>query len=689
MNFIELCTRRPVAISMVTLAVLLFGFVSQSRLEVTLLPDLSYPTLTIRTELPGAAPEEIETLLAKPIEEAAGVIRNVRRVTSVSQAERSDVRLEFNWGTKMDFAVLDVREKLDALELPKESKRPVVLRFDPSEDPILRYGLRLASGQARADEATLKRLRRVAEDEIQKPLEGVDGVAAVKISGGLEDEVQVQVDLARLAQYDLTLERVAQRLAAENANISGGRVEQGAASYLVRTLNQFRSLDEMRETVLVARPDRSIYLRDVATVRSGFKEREAIIRIAGEEAVEIAVYKEGDGNTVSVAERARKRLEELGKRLPPEMKLEVLYDQSHFIREAIAEVRTAALEGGLLAILVLYLFLRNPWTTAIVAVAIPISVIATFNLMYGWGLSLNIMSLGGIALAIGMLVDDAIVVLENIHSRHEQGLPLKEAAIAGTREVAGAVTASTLTTVAVFFPMVFVQGIAGQLFADQALVVSGTLMFSLVVSITLIPMLATRADRSRAVKPASPVLTEGAPWRLKLSRSRFALLETAPAALAWPFVQLFRGIGFAGGWLLNPMATAWLRGFAAFERAYLRLLDRSLEHRGTVLGIAAALFFGSLALLPFVGVELLPPFNQGEFRAEVRLPPGTPLERTDATLRDLSLGLSKDEAVQGKLQANYTVAGTGNRLDANTETGGENVGNVNLVLAPGAFDAED
>ncbi len=692
MNLIEFCTRRPVAISMLTFAVLLFGMVSQSRLELTLLPDLSYPTLTIRTELPGAAPEEIETLLSKPIEEAVGIIRNVRQVRSSSAAERSDVTLEFNWGTAMDFAVLDVREKIDALELPKESKRPIVLRFDPSQDPIMRYGLALKGGEngagATADESSLKRLRRIAEDLVQKPLEGVDGVAAVKISGGLEDEIQVLVDLGKLAQFQLTLEQVEQRLRVENANISGGRVEQGASSYLVRTLNQFKSLDEMRETILVARSDRSIYLRDVAEVRAGFKEREAIIRLDGFEAVEISLYKEGDGNTVGIAERIQSRIEQLQKQLPPDIGIRPLYDQSVFIRQAVKEVLQAALEGGLLAVLMLYLFLRNAWTTAIVAVVIPVSVIGTFNVMYGSGLSLNIMSLGGIALAIGLLVDDAIVVLENIHRQREKGLPLREAAVVGTRQVAGAVTASTLTNVAVFFPMVFVQGIAGQLFADQALVVSAALMFSLIVSLTLIPMLVSRGARERPVTEATPVVEGRGRWRTGVSRTRYALLESLPSALIWPFVQLLRLVGFALGAVLRPMAAGWQRGFSAVERSYMPLLRWSLAHRVAVLLMATALFVVSLALLPRIGVELIPPFNQGEFRAEIRMPPGTALERTDAALQDIARTLRADEEVMDWLVASYTVAGTGNRLDANPEIGGDNAGTVNIVLKSDAFSRE-
>lgn len=686
MNLVELCTRRPVAISMLTFAVLLFGLVSQSRLEVTLLPDLSYPTVTVRTELSGAAPEEIETLLSKPIEEAVGVIRNLRQVRSVSLAERSDVTLEFNWGTQMDFAVLDVREKLDALQLPKEALRPVVLRFDPSQDPVMRYALAIQSDtQGAIDEAALKRLRRVAEDVVQKPLEGVDGVAAVKISGGLEDEVQVLVDLDRLSQFNLTLEQVAQRLGAENANISGGRVEQGAASYLVRTLNQFVSLDELADTILTTLGDRPVHVHDIAQVRAGFQEREAIIRIGGEEAVEIALYKEGDGNTVGVAQNVKRRIEQLSKQLPPDITLKPIYDQSVFIRQAIDEVKSAAMEGGLLAIFILFLFLRHAWTTLIIAIAIPVSVIATFNLMYGAGLSLNIMSLGGIALAIGMLVDDAIVVLENIHRYHEQGLPMHEAAVRGTREVAGAVTASTLTTVAVFFPMVFVEGIAGQLFADQALVVTGALLCSLVVSLTLIPMLATRGVLPRTVTTARAVTHEGGRLRRGASALRYGTFELIPSMLLWPIVQVTR----AGSWLLSrllqPLASGWQSLFHGLETRYVPALRWSLRHRGSVLLAATLLFAATLALLPRIGVELIPPFNQGEFSAEIQLPPGTALERTDALLQDVARPLAGDP----RLHAAYTVAGTGNRLDANPEAGGENIGAVNIVLAPGAFDAED
>lgn len=687
MNLIQLCARRPVAVSMVVLAILLFGLVSLSRLPVTLLPDLSYPTATVRTELPGAAPSEVETLLSKPIEEALGVIKGVRQVRSVSRPGQSDVTLEFEWGTVMDYAVLDVREKLDVLELPDEALRPVVLRFDPSEDPVLRLGLAFKHEQGKTHataEADLKRLRRVAEDIIQKPLESVNGVAAVKISGGLEDEVQVLVDLNKMASLGLTLEEIAGRLKAENANISGGRIDEGSASYLVRTLNQFQNLDEIRDTIITARSDRPIYVRDIAEVRSGFKEREAIIRIDGEEAVEIALYKEGDGNTVKVAQVVLGRIEQLRKSLDSDLELRGLYDQSIFIQQAIDSVSSSALYGGMLAVLVLYLFLCNAWATAVVSLTIPATVIASFNVMYGLGISLNIMSLGGIALAIGMLVDTAIVILENIARKREQGLTPLQAAETGTLEMVGAVTASTLTSVAVFFPMVFVEGIAGQLFADQAIVVSTALILSLIFGITLIPMLAARARAQSAVVPAAPVVQGGGMLRRRLSRARWFVFEVMAVWLVRPFVWVLRAIAWVLGAIFRPMATLWGRGFARLETRYADALSWVLQRRGIVVGTALALFGLSLLQASRLDVELIPPFNQGEFQAELSFAPGTPLARTDALVTELSRQLIGDE----RLSANYSVAGTGNRLDANAESGGENFGTLNLVLKPSAFSSE-
>ncbi len=445
MRLIELAPDRRVTILMAVLGIVVFGFVSLGRLKVNLLPDLSYPTITIRTELTGAAPQEIENLLSKPIEEAVGIIKNVRQVRSVSRSGQSDVILEFTWGTDMDFASVDVREKLDILELPLEAVRPVLLRFDPAGEPIMRLGLVDESGsaaRAASPETRLKALRRLAEDQLKNDLEAIEGTAAVKVSGGLEDEIQVLVDQGKLAQLGIQIEQVAARIRAENVNLSGGRLEQGSQRFLVRTINEFQNVDEIRNAIVAAPDGRNVYLRDIATVVRGYKEREAVTRVNGAESVELAIYKEGDANTVLIASRVKSSLEDIRESLPPGVELMTVYDQSAFIADAIDQVRSAAVLGGLLAILVLYAFMRDVRATLAIGLTIPVSIIGTFVLMYASDITLNIMSLGGIALAVGLLVDNSIVVLENIVRKKEGGHGILKAAREGTTEVASAVVPS-------------------------------------------------------------------------------------------------------------------------------------------------------------------------------------------------------------------------------------------------------
>ena len=306
-RLIEIATERRVTIAMLMVAIVLFGMVSLSRLKLNLLPDISYPTLTVRTELTGAAPAEIENLLTKPIEESVGVVRNVRVVRSVSRSGQSDVTIEFLWGTDMDIAGVDVREKLDVLQLPLEASRPLLLRFDPSSEPIMRIGLlqKQEESGGLASEEDLKALRRLAEDRVKTDLEAQEGTAAVKVSGGLEDEIQVRVDQQKLSQLGIGIDEIAARIRAENVNLSGGRLEEGNQRFLVRTLNEFQSVDEFRDAIIGYVAGRPVYLRDVASVARGFKEREAITRVRGQESVELAVYKEGDANTGQVARRRR------------------------------------------------------------------------------------------------------------------------------------------------------------------------------------------------------------------------------------------------------------------------------------------------------------------------------------------------------------------------------------------------
>lgn len=524
-------TRRPVAIAMVVAAVAVFGWVSYERLPLNLMPDISYPTLTVRTEYPGTAPEEVENLISRPAEQALGVVGNLVGVSSVSRAGLSDVILEFGWNTNMDQAIQTVRENLDRVGLPEGVQKPLILRYDPTLDPIMRIGL-YGSDDMFA-------MRRVAEEEIKRTLESLSGVAAARVRGGLEEEIWVELKETQLASVGLSISDVNRRLQEENVNLAGGNLIEGQTQYLVRTLNEFRGIEEMSDLVVGHKNGVDIKLRDVGRVVKTHKEREILTRVNGRESVEIDIFKEADANIVAVAQKVRDRLsgtkeqqeyvaklqagtldaqkdgkdltadqlrqaqakramerrqmtDFLAYSLPEGMQVDLLSDQSKFVQSAIDEVKDSAIIGGILALLIIYIFLENIWHTLIVGVSLPLSVVAAFAPMNLFGVSLNIMSLGGLALGIGMLVDDSIVVLESIFRCREQGDDMVTAAVRGTGEVGGAVLSSTLTTVAVFFPMVFVEGIAGQVFGDMALVVVFSVMASLAAALYLVPMLASR-----------------------------------------------------------------------------------------------------------------------------------------------------------------------------------------------------
>lgn len=568
MSLVDLAIRRPVTITMLVLAVFIFGYVSFERLDVNLLPDISYPSLTVRTEYEGAAPEEVENLVSRRIEEVVGVIGGLVEVSSVSRAGVSDVVLEFDWDTDMNLAIMDVRERVDRVFLPDGAERPLLLRYNPQLDPIIRLGL---SGE------DLTMLRDMAEWELKRQLETIPGVASVRIKGGLEEEIQVEIDEAQLTRLGLTFQQINQRLAAENINQAGGRLKEGEEELLVRAVNEFQTVEEIGE-IIITRPNGApVKLKDVATVRRFHKERKTITRINGKESVELALFKEADANTVTVARMIKDRLGNVkgavgdqdedkqndrtsdGGRtivsaLPEGASLHIISDQSRFIEGAIDEVLNTAIQGGVLAILVLFLFLRSVKSTMIIGAAIPVSVLMTFTLMFFSGTTLNIMSLGGLALGIGMLVDNAIVVLESIFRCREEGDDILEAARRGASEVGMAVTASTLTTIAVFFPIVFVKGIAGQIFTDQALTVTFALMASLAVALTFIPMLASREGGAKGVS--------GSGLWVQAVYHRFRNLppDDRPAVAGWFFRTAGRDMG---QWFMHMFpGLAWFKTVA-------------------------------------------------------------------------------------------------------------------------------
>ena len=706
MNLVEFATRRRVTVAMVTLTFVLFGLIALRELKVNLLPDLSYPTLTVRTEYTGAAPAEIETLITEPVEEAVGVVKNLRKLKSISRTGQSDVVLEFAWGTNMDQASLEVRDKLDVLRLPLESKAPVLLRFNPSTEPVMRLVLTVPDKVSGSEQAELMRLRRYADNELKKKLEPVDGVAAVKVAGGLQDEVQVYVDADKLAQLNLSASLVVDRLRQENVNISGGRIEEGSERYLVRTVNQFSNLDQMRDLLVTTLAGVPVRLRDVATVTQGYKEREAVIRFKGHEAVELAIYKEGDANTVAAADAVKKMLARLQKsaagsgmgapgakaRQTPALQpgsymidgiaVQTIEDQSKFINSALHEVKVEAGIGGFLSILIIFFFLRDGWSTFVIGLSLPVSIIATFFFMDRLGLSLNVMSLAGLALATGMVVDDSIVVLESIAKARERGLGILAAAIAGTREVSMAVVASTLTTVAVFFPLVFVQGVAGQLFKDQALTVSIALLISLIVSLTLIPMLSSikaKAPMSFAPEDAPPAWEpSNAPGRVLARVGRFGRKAVGLGVYAGSLAVVSggRGFGRTGGNWLAKLGEFILIPYEKAAAFYHRKLPKALERPWVILGSAALAFVAAMGVALTLGTDLIPQLAQDRFEMTAKLPPGTQLRETDALVRAVQLAHDGDKDIE----ALYGVSGTGTRLDANPTESGENVAKLSVVL---------
>ena len=738
MSLIELATRRRVTVAMATVTLVLFGFIALFDLKVNLLPDLSYPTLTVRTEYVGAAPAEIETLVSEPIEQAVGVVKNLRKLKSVSRTGQSDVVLEFAWGTDMDQASLEVRDKLELLQLPLEVKPPVLLRFNPSTQPIMRLAIAASSAQATPQE--LMNLRRYAEETLKRRLEPVPGVAAVKVGGGLEDEVQVLIDQNKLAQLNLDINVVVQRLQQENVNISGGRIEEGSQRYLVRTVNQFANLQQMRDMLITTLNGVPIHLRDVATVEQGNKEREAIIRIGSAEAVEVALYKEGDANTVAVADAIKQALRDMeretaprtpgaegGRRGPPQvatvpgqytvdgLTMRTVEDQSVFIGSALSEVQKEAVMGGLFAILIIFFFLRDGWSTFVISLSLPVSIIATFFFMGQLDLSLNVMSLAGLALATGMVVDDSIVVLENIAKAREKGLGVLEAAIVGTKEVGMPVVATTLTTVAVFLPLVFVEGVAGQLFRDQALTVSIALLISMVIALTLIPMLSSlkatapmsfpAESEPGSVRPPRSFAEAGqrfaAPYTSMVVRRPGALgaivgglaaLVFAPFKLLWWALTFLTLLAVRAGLLVWRGFTTFvlpaiakvgefvLRPYDAAAESYRRrILPAALRNPTLVLGSAGVAFLLSLGMATTLGTDLIPQLAQDRFDMTAKLPAGTQLQDTDRLVAAVQGQFDGDD----RIKALFGVSGTGTRLDANPTESGENIARVSIVLGQG------
>jgi len=510
MGLPEFSTRRPVTTIMIVLAIVLFGFISLSMLPQELFPPITYPKLTVATVYANAAPEEIETLITKPVEEAVGTVSGLRRIKSISKEGISLVIAEFGWNENMDFASLRVREKIDLIKerLPRDAGEPLVMKYNPFERPIMM--LSVTGERSPADIREITRL--IIKDNLEK----VEGVASASISGGLEREILVEIDQARLYAQDVPIMDVVHAITNANLNYPAGTIKESFYEYLVRTLGEFEHIDEIEKIpVKTFKKDESYYipeelrdkgissganlvlLKDVATVYDTYKERTSYSRHNGQENVSISIQKQAQTNTLRVVNRVKNALKLLEKEIPDDIYIEIAEDQSKFIKDSINGVRDAAMIGGILVFIVLYLFLRNLKSSLIVTFSIPISVMAVFVSMYLFGISINMVSLAGLALGVGMLVDSAIVVLENISRHRSLGESPQRSAVEGTNEVSSAIGASTFTTIVVFFPMAFVIGIVGQLVKDLAFTIIFALIASLIVSLSIIPLLSSRSKPSK------------------------------------------------------------------------------------------------------------------------------------------------------------------------------------------------
>jgi len=576
----QFSVHRPIFTIMVALIVIILGGISLIRLPIDLMPDITYPTLSISTNYENASPEEIEELVTRPIEEAMSAVPGVEEVSSNSTEGRSKIRVSFTWGTDLDAAANDIRDRLDRVipRLPDDAERPRLRKYDLASFPILILGA--------ASKLEPVQMRRIIDDQVKYRIERVPGVAALDIHGGLDREIHVNLYANKVKALGVPLDQILSRIRAGNVNVPAGTIERGNYEVMIRTPGEYTTLDDIRNAVIAIREGVPIQVRDIASVEDSWEKITRVVRVNGLPGIRLVVLKQSGTNTVDVAKDVLQEIERINRDIP-QIQLTPIIDTSDYIQRSIKNVGSMALYGGMLAILVLLFFLRNIWGTAIIATAIPISVIATFTLMYFGGFTLNIMTLGGLALGVGMLADNAIVVLENIFRRRESGAGSEHAAVSGSEEVISPIIASTFTTLAVFLPLIFVRGMAGVMFKQLSLVVAFSLLCSLGVAVTLVPMLAAKMLHLRT---RDPVANEAGSHKLFSISRRF---------------------------------------FTGMEDSYTHLLHFALDHRKLVVASAVLLLVGSLALIPLVGVELMPSTDEGEVRVNAEMQVGTRLDVLD------------------------------------------------------------
>jgi HAE1 family hydrophobic/amphiphilic exporter-1 len=585
-NIGKLAVTRPVAVTMRIAALVLLGIVSLTRLPLDLLPKVALPTVVVNTTWPNVAPEEMETQVTRPIEQAVSSASNVYLVSSQSSLGNSSVRIQFNYGTDISLAAVDVLQLVERargrLPVDPTLQPPAVFRLNPSQLPILIFGVSGIDNPAK--------LKALLVDSVAPILQSAEGVASANVNGGADRAIIIDVDPAKLRAMGISMSTVSRRIVEENLNLPAGIAKQGATEYTIRSMGTIKSLETLRLLPIPTAGGQQVRLSDIAEIRDASRERRAYTRLMGENSVALTIVKQSEANTVETAANVRKKIEQV-KRMYPELTFGVAYDQSTFIEHAVEDVKISAMIGSALAIAILMMFLRNFRSTMVVALSIPISIISTFTLFWLCGFTLNTLTLSGLSLATGLIVDDAVVVLENIFRHIERDKKsVHDAAIEGTNEITSAVVASTITIMVVFLPLFLIRGQAGQLFTQFALVVIFSIAVSLLDALTVVPMLASRMikiDHNAAPKEKGAV-------------TRFA------------------------DWLGER--------FDALDHSYRDSLRIALTRRWVVILFALSLTGASLLLIPYIGQETLPQTDSGNLHVFLRMPVGTALSVTNQAM---------------------------------------------------------
>ena len=585
MKLAQISVNRPVTTLMIFIAMVVLGLVSMSMLGLDLMPDLEIPAVSVMTAYQGAGPEEVETLITEPMEDTLSTISGVDEVISVSKEGMSAVTLKFDWGEKIDEHVNDVREKIDLIRdrLPEEAENPVIFKFDLSMIPIAIIAF--------TAEDSYPDLQDIVDDEIVDPIKRVKGVASVTAGGGLERQIRVDIDRDKLAALNLSVTEMNLALATQNISTPGGNIKTGYKDYLLRTPEEFSSPQEVAEVVIARRNGIPIKLKDIADVRDFFKERTYEVRMNGQKAMAVFIQKQSGENTVKVARAVREKLDQIKKNLPPDVEPKMVMDNSEFILASVGTLRDTVFWAVFFVFIVLLFFLRDLRASIIVAVAIPTSLIITFLLMYLADYTINTDSLASLAVAVGLVVDNAIVVVDNINRHRHKGERPKEGAVFGANEVGVAVIASTLTTISIFAPIMFVGGIAAIIFGQFAAIVTMALVASLFTALMLVPMLS-----SRLLKVRNP----------NSSRS---------------ILDFFYRFGE--------------KVFTKMEQLYVKFLNWSLNNRKTVFVSCIVLFVWSIGIVGFIGTEFFPEQDQNRVSVDYELPIGTRYERTGVVAEQL------------------------------------------------------